>query len=187
MSDIDLNPLLTGIAAQDVAAFSRFYELTHARVYGMALRILRDPGLSEEATQEVFLAVWRSAPSFDAATGSAVSWLMTLTHHRAVDKVRSESAAKRRTLTYGAADLAGRVDHDTVVEISARHETTREVQSYLDLLTPLQREAIELAYYGGLSYREVADQLGVALPTVKSRIRQGLLRLLPHAQRAAAA
>ena len=188
MSDTDeLSPLLTGIAVQDLDSFDRFYQLTNARVYGMTLRILRDPGLSEEATQEVFLAVWRSAASYDVATGSAVSWLMTLAHHRAVDRVRSEAAAKRRTLAYGVADLASRVDYDTVVEHSSNRETTREIRTFLSLLTPLQREAIELAYFHGLTYREVAAHLGVALPTVKSRIRQGLARMQPMVQASRAA
>lgn len=176
----NLGELLSRIAAGDTDAFAEFYDHTSARVFGMTLRVLRDRGLSEEATQEVYLAVWRSAASFDTEHGSALSWLMTLAHRRAVDRVRTEAASKRRTLNYGVADLASRVDHDVVVELANRHETGREIRIHLALLTALQREAIELAFFEGLTYREVADRLGVALPTIKSRIRQGLKRLEPH-------
>ncbi|MGV9669577.1 MULTISPECIES: ECF RNA polymerase sigma factor SigK [unclassified Gordonia (in: high G+C Gram-positive bacteria)] len=184
LDDIDI--LLTRTATGDHAAFADLYDLTSSRVYGMVLRVLRDPGHSEEVTQEVYLAVWRSSASFHAEQGSAISWLMTLAHRRAVDRVRSEAASKRRTLTYGTTEHADRADRDVVIELSERRELARTIRSALGLLTPLQREAIELAYFQGLTYREVADHLDVALPTVKSRIRQGLKRLAPQVTHLAA-
>ncbi|WP_232017203.1 ECF RNA polymerase sigma factor SigK [Gordonia insulae] len=175
-SDVAALPaLLDRIASGDSEAFARFYDLTCDRVYGMVLRVLRDPGYSEEATQEVFLQVWRSAGSFDRNAGSALSWLITLAHRRAVDRVRSESASTRRDIAYGLEDT--RSAFDEVTETVTSQETTREVVGCLETLTDVQRQSVDLAYYHGLTYREVAERLTVALPTVKSRIRDGLKRL----------
>lgn len=175
-SDVAALPaLLDRIGSGDADAFARFYDLTCDRVYGMVLRVLRDPGYSEETTQEVFLQVWRSARSFDPQAGSALSWLITLAHRRAVDRVRSESAATRRDVAYGLEDT--RSSFDQVVDAVATRETTREVVGCLETLTDVQRQSVDLAYYHGLSYREVAERLTVALPTVKSRIRDGMKRL----------
>ncbi|MFW0783433.1 ECF RNA polymerase sigma factor SigK [Gordonia sp. CPCC 206044] len=167
--------LLARIASGDTAAFSEFYDSTCDRVYGMVFRVLRDPGYSEETTQEVFLQVWRSAGTYDPRAGSAISWLITVAHRRAVDRVRAESAATRRDITYGAEDQ--RTGFDEVAESVTAQETAREVVDCLQTLTGIQRESVDLAYYQGLSYREVADRLSVALPTIKSRIRDGLRRL----------
>ena len=153
------------------AAFAAFYDETSHRVYGMVLRIVRDRGLSEETTQEVFLTVWRSAHTFDPESGSPLGWLMTLAHRRAVDRVRSETAAKRRLHVYSTAEQSTRIEHDVVSESAERRETVREVRSLLSRLTELQREAIELAYFRGMTYREVADELGVALPTALKMLR----------------
>lgn len=175
-SDVGVLPTLLGhIADGDSAAFARFYDMTCDRVYGMVIRVLRDPGYSEEVTQEVFLQVWRSAAGFDPQAGSALSWLITLAHRRAVDRVRSESAATRRDITYGHS--ATPTTFDEVSEAITARESAREVRGCLETLTDVQRESVDLAYYHGLSYREVAEQLTVALPTVKSRIRDGMRRL----------
>ncbi len=175
MHESDLNNLLARVATGDMDAFAQFYDATCDRVYGMTLRVLRDPGYSEEATQETFLAVWRNADTYDPRSGSALSWILTLAHRRAVDRVRSESAATRRTVAYGIADTAREVDD--VSESVERREIARLIHTGLESLTPIQRQAIELAYFHGLTYREVAEHLDVALPTVKSRIRDGLIRL----------
>ncbi|EME22107.1 RNA polymerase sigma factor SigK [Rhodococcus triatomae BKS 15-14] len=174
--DLDLlTGLLRRVAERDEAAFARFYDLTRARVYGMVLRVLRDPGYSEEATQEVFLQVWRTAGTFDEAQGSALSWVITLAHRRAVDRVRSEQAGSDRESRYQAA--SGDSPFDSVAEEVTRREDRRTVVHCLGTLTDLQRQSVELAYYRGLTYREVSEQLSATLPTVKSRIRDGLLRL----------
>ncbi|WP_043441087.1 ECF RNA polymerase sigma factor SigK [Arthrobacter sp. L77] len=170
-----LADLLSRIAGQDRAAFALFYEQTSKRVYGLARRVLIDPDLSEDATQEVYLQVWNTADRFNPALGSPMAWLMTLAHRRAVDKVRSEQSATDREARYGAATQT--VDHDDVVDTVTQRLEAESVVRCLDTLTATQQESVKLAYYGGLTYREVAEKLGVAVPTIKSRIRDGLLRL----------
>ncbi|WP_460464299.1 ECF RNA polymerase sigma factor SigK [Arthrobacter pigmenti] len=159
----------------DQAAFARLYELTARRVFGMARRILVDAELSEDATQEVYLQVWNTAAKYDPASGSPVAWLMTIAHRRAVDKVRSEQSASDREARYGAGSHV--VEHDEVVEAVTGRIEAEAVINCLETLTDTQQESVRMAYYGGLTYREVAAKLGIAIPTIKSRIRDGLLRL----------
>ncbi|MFJ6001168.1 sigma-70 family RNA polymerase sigma factor [Arthrobacter sp. NPDC092385] len=170
-----LTDLLLRIARQDRAAFALFYEQTSKRVYGLARRVLIDPELSEDATQEVYLQVWNTADRFNPAMGSPMAWLMTLAHRRAVDRVRSEQSATDREARYGAATQT--IDHDDVVDTVTQRLEAESVVRCLDTLTETQQESVKLAYYGGLTYREVAEKLGVAVPTIKSRIRDGLIRL----------
>ncbi|HUO40538.1 MAG TPA: sigma factor, partial [Mycobacterium sp.] len=99
----NLDALLRRVARQDAEAFAQFYDNTRLRVYGLVTRVLRDPGYSEETTQDVYLQVWRNAGSYDPEAGSALAWLLTLAHRRAVDRVRAEQAATRREARYGAA------------------------------------------------------------------------------------
>lgn len=171
----ELPDLLARVADGDAGAFGELYDITSPRVYGMALRVLRDPGYSEEVTQEVYLHVWKSADTFNPHAGSALSWLMTLAHRRAVDRVRSESASTKRDLRYAATDV--QAPRDEVSEEVTGRESAQLVQGCLDTLTETQRQSVDLAYYHGLTYREVAERLSVALPTIKSRIRDGLIRL----------
>ena len=170
-----LTDLLLRIAREDRTAFALFYEQTSKRVYGLARRVLIDPDLSEDATQEVYLQVWNTADRFNPSLGSPMAWLMTLAHRRAVDKVRSEQSATDREARYGAATQT--IDHDDVVDTVTQRLEAESVVRCLDTLTETQQESVKLAYYGGLTYREVAEKLGVAVPTIKSRIRDGLLRL----------
>lgn len=174
-TETPLADLLGRVASGDARAFQDFYEQTSARVHGMVLRVLRDPGYSEETTQEVYLQVWHTAAAFDPSRGSALSWLITLAHRRAIDRVRSEQSGTNREGNYGAANWSA--DFDSVADEIARREDVREVTDCLEALTEVQRSTVTLAYYGGLTYREVSDRLSVALPTVKSRIRDGLSRL----------
>lgn len=174
-SELPLADLLARVATGDAHAFQGFYAQTSARVHGMVLRVLRDPGYSEETTQEVYLQVWHTAAAFDPAKGSALSWLITLAHRRAIDRVRSEQSGTDREGAYGAANWSA--DFDTVSEEASRREDARQVTDCLGSLTEVQRSTVTLAYYGGLTYREVSERLAVALPTVKSRIRDGLRRL----------
>ncbi|MFE3289171.1 ECF RNA polymerase sigma factor SigK [Rhodococcus sp. NPDC059234] len=172
----ELASLLGAAADGDRDAFARFYDRTCARVFGLASRVVCNPTLAEEVTQEVYLQVWSSAArQYDPDLASPIGWLLTLTHRRSVDRVRSEQSAADRDKAYGAAHL-GR-EHDVVAERVAQRFEERQVVDCLDTLTATQREAIGLAYYSGRTYREVADHLDVALPTVKSRIRDGLIRL----------
>jgi RNA polymerase sigma-70 factor, ECF subfamily len=169
----DLAALLAKVARGDEAAFAAVYDQIGGLVFGLARRIVKDPAQSEEVTQEVLLEVWRSASRFDPVQGSARSWLMTMAHRRAVDRVRSVQASAKRE---ARATLAAR-EYDVVVEeVEARLEAQR-VRRCLATLTELQRESVTLAYYGGYTYREVAGLLGVAIGTVKTRMRDGLIRM----------
>lgn len=172
---VHLEDLLARIATGDHEAFAELYDRTSSRLYGMVVRVLRDQGYSEEVTQEVYLQVWREAGRFRPEQGSPMSWLLTIGHRRAVDRVRSESSASERESRYGrveSVDSAYGVDEVVV----ARSEAER-ARECLGSLTDRQFEAVTLSYYEGLTYREVARHLAVALPTVKSRIRDGLKRL----------
>lgn len=167
--------LLVRSAAGDVEAFAEFYDRTSARVHGMVLRVLRDPGYSEETTQEVYLQVWRGAVAYRPTEGTPIAWLLSIAHRRAVDRVRSESSASRRDSDYGARELID-IGDEVSDEVQAR-EAGRRLRRCLETLSTRQAEAVGLAYYGGLSYSEVADRLTIGLPAVKSRIRDGLKRL----------
>jgi len=170
----DLDELLTLAGRGDQAAFEAVYDRVAAPVFGMIRRVLRDPAQSEEVAQETLLEVWRSAARFDPARGSAVTWVMTIAHRRAVDRVRSETAAAERE---ARAASAAAVPVDEVAEAVESSLEAERVSRCLDGLTELQRESITLAYYAGYTYPQVASALGVALGTVKTRIRDGLKRL----------
>ena len=172
----ELTARLAAIAVGDRQAFAEFYDQTSARVFGLATRIVRSRSLAEEITQEVYLQVWTSAAGqYDSSRPSPLGWLMTLAHRRSVDRVRSEQSARDRNHVYGSSHLGQ--DHDTVTEQVEQRLDEQQVADCLDTLTATQREAIGLAYYSGRTYREVASHLDVALPTIKSRIRDGLIRL----------
>lgn len=171
----DLEALLLRVADGDTAAFAQFYDATCARVFGMVLRVLRDPGYSEETTQEVYAQVWRSAATFDPAEGAALAWVMTLAHRRAVDRVRAEAAASRREWAYGTTQVE--TPADIVVETAVLRAERRRVTDCLGSLSEMQRQAIGMAYYDGLTYPQVADRLSISLGTVKSRMRDGLHKL----------
>ena len=176
--DLDPAVLLERSAAGDLEAFGRFYDLVAPRVYGLVLRILRDPGYSEETVQEVFLQAWQQAGSYNRALGSVTSWILTIAHRRAVDRVRTENSSSRREEARAREVPVAVMDvSEEVVASLSQADEARGVRRCLEDLTVNQRESIELAYFSGLTYREVAERLDAALPTVKSRIRDGLRRL----------
>ncbi|MFI5952218.1 ECF RNA polymerase sigma factor SigK [Cryptosporangium sp. NPDC051539] len=169
-----VSALLTQAGRGDDAAFASLYDAVAPRVYGLVLRVVRDPAQAEEVTQEVLVEVWRTAPRFDPARGSASSWILTLAHRRAVDWVRSAQAATDREQRVAAAETPA---YDVVTETVDGRLERQQVLRCLRGLTDVQREAITLAYYGGRSYRQVAENLGLPLPTVKTRMRDALIRL----------
>ena len=168
----ELDSLLRRVARHDADAFAALYDHTRARVYGLITRVLRDSGYSEETTQEVYLEVWRTAQAYDSAKGSALSWLMTMAHRRAIDRVRSEQSAGQRESRYGAATVER--PGDLVADSAIAADERRRVAACLDSLTDVQRQCIELAYYGGLTYAEVSQRLSANLSTIKSRMRDAL-------------
>ncbi|WP_183101015.1 ECF RNA polymerase sigma factor SigK [Nocardioides pelophilus] len=171
----ELADLLQRSARGDRAAFASLYDATAARVHGLAVRVVRDPAQAEEVTQEAFLEIWRTASRFDPERGSAVSWLLTIVHRKAVDRVRSAEASSRREATYHHRNQT--VDHDVTADTAQASLEARRVRAALAGLTEVQREAIELAYFGGYTHTEVAALLDLPVGTAKTRIRDGLIRL----------
>jgi RNA polymerase sigma-70 factor, ECF subfamily len=167
--------LLTAVARGDQGAFAELYDLTAGRVFALVKRVLRDHSQSEEVTQEVYLELWRTAPRYDATKGGAIPWLLTLAHRRAVDRVRSAQADRDRDVRIGVRDLDR--EYDQVAEAGETIIEHSRVKAAMANLTELQREAISLAYYGGYSHSEVADILHTPLGTVKTRLRDGMIRL----------
>lgn len=178
-ADAELAQALHEVAAGSSAAFERLYDLIADQVYGLSYRVLRDATLAEDAAQEALLEVWSMAPRFAAARGSARGWILTIAHRRAVDRVRrEESQASRARAARSAAevDIAADVPGRVVDALHGEWEAAR-VRRALAGLTELQREALSLAYWRGLTHREVADELGVPLGTAKARLRDGMIRL----------
>ncbi|KZE95083.1 ECF RNA polymerase sigma factor SigK [Agromyces sp. NDB4Y10] len=174
-SDPSVDDLLVAAGAGDRDAFGALYDRMSARIFGLVRRLVVDPAQAEEVTQDVFLEIWQTAPRFDRERGSAISWMFTLAHRRAVDRVRSAQSAHDRDLRIGARDLD--VPVDTVAEsaeVRIEHERARGA---LAELSDLQRECVALAYYGGLTQSEIAERLDVPLGTVKTRLRDGMIRL----------
>jgi len=171
----DLPGLLNRSARGDRSAFADLYDATARRVHGLVVRVVRDPAQAEEVTQEVYLEAWRTASRYDADRGSAIAWLLTIAHRRAVDRVRSAEASTRRESTY--LHLSRPVDHDVTADTAHASLDARRVRTALGGLTAVQREAIELAYFGGYTHAEVAALLDLPLGTAKTRIRDGLIRL----------
>ncbi|PZF55369.1 RNA polymerase subunit sigma [Curtobacterium sp. MCSS17_008] len=167
--------LLARVATGDQSAFSELYDALSGRVLGLVTRLLKDRAQSEEVTQEVFLEVWQQATRFDRSRGTAASWVLTMAHRRAVDRVRASQASHDRDTRVGIRDLEAGFDQvSESVEIRIEHE---RVSRALGRLTEFQRQAVQLAYYGGYSHSEMAERLGVPIGTVKTRLRDGMIRL----------
>jgi RNA polymerase sigma-70 factor (ECF subfamily) len=170
-----LNELLAKVAEGDQTAFAELYDQCASRVFGLVRHLLKDAAQSEEVTQEIFLEVWQNSKRYDPAKGSAITWILTMSHRRAVDRIRSAQSTRNRDTKIGLRDIE--VDYDSVtesVEIRMEHE---RVEQALLRLTELQRQAVTLAYYGGYSHSEVAEMLAVPIGTVKTRLRDGMIRL----------
>jgi len=167
--------LLQRVATGDREAFAQLYDRTAPRVFGLVKRLLWDHSQSEEVTQEVFLEIWQTATRYDTSKGGAIAWMLTMTHRRAVDRVRASQASRNRDTRIGIRDFP--TDFDSVAEsVEVRIESER-VKEAMMRLTELQRQAVELAYFGGYSHSEVAAMLSVPIGTVKTRLRDGMIRL----------
>jgi RNA polymerase sigma-70 factor (ECF subfamily) len=167
--------LMARVARGDSVAFAQLYDLMAPRVYGLIRRVLRNPAQSEEVTQEVMVEIWRTATRYDADRGSLTSWILTMAHRRAIDRVRSEQSSTDREQAVAAASSI--TAYDEVAEAVTTNLEVEQVRHCLGSLTELQRESVTLAYYGGYSYREVAELLDAKLATIKARMRDGLIRL----------
>lgn len=167
--------LLGRVARGDQAAFGELYDQIAPRVLGLVKRLLVDHAQSEEVTQEIFLEIWQTASRYEAGRGGASTWILTMAHRRAVDRIRASQAGRDRDTKIGIRDLA--VEYDRVSEtVEGRIEHER-VKNAMSRLTELQRQAVSLAYYGGYSHSEVAELLHIPLGTVKTRLRDGMIRL----------
>jgi RNA polymerase sigma-70 factor (ECF subfamily) len=171
----DLVDLLKACGKGDQAAFAQLYDATSSRVVGLAIRVVRDQAQAEEVAQEAFLDIWKNSGRFDPAKGSPLGWLLTIVHRKAVDRVRSAEASTRRDTSYHQQNQP--VDHDATAEAATASLEARRVRSALQSLTDVQREALELAYFGGYTHTEVATMLELPVGTAKTRIRDGLIRL----------
>lgn len=167
--------LLSRVARGDESAFERLYEQVAGPVFGLVLRIVRNPAQAEEVAQEVLVELWRTASRFDPRRGTVLAWVMTMAHRRAVDRVRSAQASTEREIR-AANETQARPFDEVSEQVSTRMER-EQVRRCLGTLTVLQRESVELAYYRGYTYREVAELLEAPLGTVKTRLRDGLIRL----------
>ena len=173
--DAHLVGLLRRSATGDQEAFVAFYDAVAPSAYGLARKIVRDADLAADVTQEALVDVWRSAERFDPDRGSVVGWVCSITHRRAVDLIRSTQSGRDREERAGVAGFER--DRDDVTEAVESAEDRDRVTECLGTLTGLEYEAVTQAYYGGLTYRQVAERLGAKLATVKSRMRSALQRL----------
>ncbi|MEV5982460.1 sigma-70 family RNA polymerase sigma factor [Streptomyces sp. NPDC052114] len=171
----DLQELVIRVARGDQQAFSGVYDAVAGPVFGVVRAVLRDHAQSEEVTQEVLVEVWRTAPRYRPDRGTAMNWILTLAHRRAVDRVRSVEASAAREQK--AALLARTPEFDEVSEQVETRLEREQVRRCLRSLTEVQRQSVTLAYYRGLTYRQVAELLALPLGTVKTRLRDGLIRL----------
>ncbi len=167
--------LLVAVASGDQSAFAELYDMLSSRVFGLILRVLVNRSQSEEVLQEVFLEIWQSASRFAPNKGQGRTWIMTIAHRRAVDRVRSSQSSSDRDVKAGLRDIG--VAHDSVAEQVELSIEGQRVAGALAGLPEAQREAIVLAYYGGYSQNEISALLGTPLGTIKTRMRDGLTRL----------
>ncbi|HEU5001949.1 MAG TPA: sigma-70 family RNA polymerase sigma factor [Actinomycetota bacterium] len=167
--------LLRKVANGDEAAFAELYDRYAPSAFGLACKICNNRALAEDVVQEAFVSIWQRAARFDPERGSAASYLMAAVHNKAVDAVRHEESLRRRE--EGVGDLPTETGADDVVEAAWLGVRRTEVRAAVAKLSPIQREALELAYFEGLTYSEVADKLGIPLGTAKTRLRDGMIRL----------
>nr|WP_283958177.1 ECF RNA polymerase sigma factor SigK [Streptomyces sp. 35G-GA-8] len=174
-AELRLDEIMRRVACGDKEAFTVLYDAVVDTVFGIVLKVVRDRAQSEEVAQEVMIDLWRRAPRYDPEKGSVHAWASMIAHRRAVDRVRSAEAAANRDRDHAVRDLQR--PYDDVAERAETRLQSQQVRRCMKQLTELQRQAVTLAYYQGLTYREVAETLRTPLPTVKTRMRDGLIRL----------
>ena len=165
------------VAQGDSVAFARVYDAFSGILYSLALRILERPEDTEELLQEVFLKIWRDAEDYDPRRGAPLAWAITITRHKAIDKIRSTT---RRLRLYEAAEAEAKNSSLPLAQPAsdaASSENAQAVRESLGRLAPEVRESIELAFFGGLSHSQIAARLSLPLTTVKSRIRRAMMQL----------
>jgi RNA polymerase sigma-70 factor, ECF subfamily len=174
--DLDLVPLVERVAAGDQSALAALYDATNRLIYSLVLRMLGDMGSAEEVLIDVYTQVWRQAASYDANRGAPLAWMATIARSRAIDRLRSGWQDQHRKESL---DMLGDAPAKSATpeESAAASERQKLVREALNLLTPEQRQVIELAYYSGLSHSEIAEKLNQPLGTVKTRARLGLMKL----------
>jgi RNA polymerase sigma-70 factor (ECF subfamily) len=169
----DVDALVGRVARGDIRAFEALYDEMASSVFGLARRVVRDPSRAEDVTQEVFLEIWRKAARFDSALGKAKTWVLTIAHRRSVDAVRRSESQKRHDQQVPPDEVGNAEPAEGLI----RAEEHRAVRDCLETLTDLQLESVRLAYFNGYTYNEVAVLLDKPLPTIKTRMRDGLIRL----------
>lgn len=177
LGDEDLMPL---VARKDPAAFEVFYDRHGGAAYSLAHRIVGNPAMAEDVTQEVFLSIWRSEAGFDRTRGSVRSWALGIVRNRAIDALRRESSRAPRLDFDDEAVLERRPAQQRTEEEALRRETARNLRGALEELPNEQSKVIELAYYGGFTHSEIARMLNMPLGTVKGRMRLGLEKIRAH-------
>lgn len=170
-----MEALVSQVAQGDEAAFAHLYDHLAPRVFGLVRHLLRDEAQSEEVTQEIFVEAWQHAARFDPQRASAATWLLTIAHRRAVDRIRASQASRQRDLKVGIQEF--QESYDDVEDSAILHDESERMTDAMKQLSDPQRQAIQLAYFGGLTYGEVADRLQLPLGTVKTRIRDGMKKL----------
>ena len=176
---LPVDDLVVLSARGDRRAFGELYDRMASRMLGLAVRLVVDRSIAEEVVQEALLEAWQQAARFDPARGSAVGWLLTMTRMRAIDRIRSEQAARDRIMRVGI--LEYEEETEDVAETIERVAMTEWTAAALAELSAIQRESVTL-FYDGYTHREIAEQLGVPHNTVKTRVRDGLTRLRVNMQ-----
>jgi RNA polymerase sigma-70 factor, ECF subfamily len=171
------NELLARIATHDLAALEEFYDQTSGPIFSVAFRILGEAAEAEEVVQDVFVQIWEKAPAFDPALGSAFHWALSITRHRSIDRLR---ARQRRARLVEDLQGSGLIDDEPVANsalLATESDDAAQVRSVLKSLPSEQRQAIELAFFGGKTHQEIAQELGEPVGTIKARIRRGMLKM----------
>lgn len=174
-SVVPSDELMIRVGDGDRAAFAQFYDETCKLVFSVVVRVLRDRAQAEEVTQDIYLEAWTTAARYDSAKASATTWIVTMAHRRAIDRVRSSQSSRNRDVKIGIRDLDREFDH--VSEEVEVHSEFARARKALAALTALQREVVSLVYFDGYTQSELAEQLQVPLGTIKTRLRDGLLRM----------